>query len=154
MVFHMEIQIVAVLVADWGTSGLSPACNPLSSVLCPLSRSLPLSVVTTHKHRFILYTYSCTSLLYHLPFIDRTCAVCGVQLSSHRALKEHMTIHTNTRLNKCDLCSATFRQISVLYKHKLACHPENAGRFQCELCGKAFNIKSYLQSHMTSHTGN
>lgn len=51
--------------------------------------------------------------------------------------------------HKCDLCSKSFPNPSLLRDHKLA--HSNERNFHCDECGKSFKIKSQLRSHKEYH---
>lgn len=57
-------------------------------------------------------------------------------------------------LNKCHIVPTKFVPTMVIYKcFHLAAHREKKRRVTCELCGKSFFAKTYLDRHMlTTHT--
>ncbi|XP_062334203.1 zinc finger protein 486-like [Osmerus eperlanus] len=72
----------------------------------------------------------------------------GAELSR---LLNNIRSHTRHRKPyRCTACSRTFTQLSSLTTHELI-HTGDK-RHSCDICGKRFIIKGYLQQHMRSHT--
>jgi KRAB domain-containing zinc finger protein len=113
----------------------------------------------------------------HLPLVE--CKICNKMLKTSY-LKEHLNIYHRTEKKfQCKICSKKFKSKKLLYYHqkahekkfscnlckkmfsleiKLKYHKKNVhynpGSFECEICGKKFNEKSYLKSHQATHKKN
>ena len=78
---------------------------------------------------------------------------CGKALKRQETLDQHMQHHTGVKSHKCDQCEMTYFTASALRNHKLGKHTELTHDFLCTYCGKGFSKKTYLQNHITLHTG-
>jgi len=58
---------------------------------------------------------------------------------------------TSDRSHKCDVCGKGFSRKDYLNKHIL-CHTGHRP-YKCDVCGKGFNRKDILNKHMFTHTG-
>lgn len=97
------------------------------------------------------------------------CLLCQKFLTTKRALREHIRIHTGERPIKCEECPAKFRTDQQLCLHKKSMHfpgPQSVkvkSRLRhskhvynsrdkwpnaCKVCGKGFVTKGHLRNHM------
>ncbi|EDV92236.1 zinc finger protein 865 [Drosophila grimshawi] len=83
-----------------------------------------------------------------------TCSICGQQLRNQRALNNHLHNKHNTMpgsspshslaLSICPNCGELPGQ-----NHR--CHSK--AKYACDICGKSFKMKRYLEEHFATHTG-
>lgn len=101
------------------------------------------------------------------------CLLCQKFLTTKRALREHVRLHTGERPIKCEVCPAKFRTDQQLYIHKKKLHfpgTQSVKRQRkvksrlrhskhvynsrdnwpnaCKVCGKGFVTKGHLKNHM------
>ncbi|XP_075945212.1 uncharacterized protein LOC142947482 [Anarhichas minor] len=64
------------------------------------------------------------------------------------------TIHCNTRNGRkvftCDICGKSFKYKAYMQRHRLI-HSDDRP-YSCEICGKRFRYRSYMQRHRMIHT--
>ena len=91
-----------------------------------------------------------------------TCEKCFKVFKDKYNMKQHVqNVHEDIRKYKCKLCNAGFHKMSGLKKHmeketscietpdsKDGAHEDKKILFQCERCGKDFNSKVTLRTHM------
>jgi KRAB domain-containing zinc finger protein len=79
--------------------------------------------------------------------IPCTCDFCGKTMANKRTLQSHIiTVHTNERPFKCNLCPKSF-PFQFLLKDHLLKHSDNR-KFGCEHCGARFYKNSKLTAHI------
>jgi len=78
------------------------------------------------------------------------CKVCGKQMNKG-SLREHMFIHTEAT-HQCPSCPRKFASKALVTRHHKYIH-EDFKPFKCEICGKGFPKKFYLDTHSVVHTG-
>jgi hypothetical protein len=83
------------------------------------------------------------------------CSYCNKLYPSeaHRSKHEN-TVHATELAHQCSECPQRYRHPSSLHKHVLSVHRgQEARRFRCGHCDKAFISNSKLTSHARIHTG-
>jgi uncharacterized Zn-finger protein len=82
------------------------------------------------------------------------CGECGACFKYMKGLNNHSTLHSGEKPFECEYCHMKFFLKETLRAH-MVIH-SNPNRFKCpyENCGKMFNFKTHLQSHVKVHTGN
>ena len=83
------------------------------------------------------------------------CKYCGKVLENEKSIKNHeLREHGNTEYGSiaCQLCGLNFLQNSRLSRHMRDVHSDERN-FICEICSRAFKVKSKLKEHMCTHTG-
>ena len=68
----------------------------------------------------------------------------------HCQLKQHVHIHTDTRLYSCRHCSDCFTWHNQLKTHLLKSHNEGTW-FTCDICQKKWTTKLNLKVHVQRH---
>ena len=86
----------------------------------------------------------------HLP-----CSYCDKLYPSEKHREKHEnTVHATQLAHQCDQCPQGYRHPSSLHKHILTMHSgEDAKKFKCDHCGKAFITNGKLKAHERIHTG-
>ena len=81
------------------------------------------------------------------------CDVCGACFRHKNTLRNHATTHTAEKTFECNYCHMKFFQKQGLRAHVII--HANPNRFKCpyDNCGKMFNFKHHLKSHVKIHTG-
>jgi len=77
------------------------------------------------------------------------CKICSKSFKSAQCLKKHEKTHN--KVHKCDICNKMYPILSKLNQHKKIYH-ENGKSFECEICGKKFNLKVHLKNHQKTHS--
>lgn len=68
---------------------------------------------------------------------------------------EHLRLHLNPDLYKCDICGRSSTSKHNLLLHKQVVHSSSKKLHECEICQRRFNQKPTLMRHMATHaTGN
>lgn len=68
---------------------------------------------------------------------------------------EHLRLHLNPDLYKCDICGRKSTSKHNLILHKQVVHSATKGQHECKVCNRRFNQKGTLTRHMVVHaTGN
>ena len=75
---------------------------------------------------------------------------CDKGFVTKEQLKNHETTHTKSRKYKCDVCGKAFAVKSALTTHITAVHEERKIH-TCEICGKSFADSSNLSKHKQTH---
>ncbi|XP_023951759.1 zinc finger protein 227 [Bicyclus anynana] len=83
----------------------------------------------------------------HIPM---KCKDCDIELPSKKALKFHLDHH---KVNTCPFCNKGYRNIKYFKLHMKYCGKiGNPDTYICDICQKAYQAKSGLNSHMkTAH---
>jgi len=79
------------------------------------------------------------------------CSSCTKVFSCQSALSEHASTHVSRARYRCDTCDKSFSQLRN-YKYHVSVH-RGTKEFAatCNVCGKYFNDRGYLSSHMKIH---
>ena len=75
---------------------------------------------------------------------------CDKGFVTKEQLKNHETTHTKSRKYQCQLCGKAFAVKSALTTHITAVHDEKKTHC-CDICGKAFADSSNLSKHKQTH---
>ncbi|XP_055845291.1 gastrula zinc finger protein XlCGF8.2DB-like [Episyrphus balteatus] len=100
---------------------------------------------------FVKKRYLESHLKYHLGTNLFPCKECGKSSRTARQLKIHMLTHTSKREHICEVCGKSYRLRHHLIVHQKQKH-ENKRDFKCNKCDRAFNTKSFLNTHKLSHS--
>jgi len=84
--------------------------------------------------------------------VPHQCDQCNRVLSSRSNLKKHLITHGVDKPFACDRCDSKFNQNRDLKTHIMQKH-SLVRPHTCKICGKGFVHKSYLEEHITYHTG-
>ncbi|CAB4062967.1 KRAB [Lepeophtheirus salmonis] len=83
-----------------------------------------------------------------------SCEKCGKQFGYKSSLMQHIKLHGDSRVFKCQFCSKSFsplkRLLSTNYMKK---RHKGEKPWKCELCEKAFLHQSTWKYHMMRHKG-
>lgn len=81
------------------------------------------------------------------------CPYCGKMVAAN-TLKRHKLMHTGERPFKCIVpdCEKFFRSTSEVKRHVLYHHTTDRP-YQCDVCGKGFVRKCFLNAHAKIHSG-
>uniref|UniRef100_A0A1A9WFC9 C2H2-type domain-containing protein n=1 Tax=Glossina brevipalpis TaxID=37001 RepID=A0A1A9WFC9_9MUSC len=80
---------------------------------------------------------------------------CGRKMFRRYVFAEHLRLHINPDLFKCDICGRASKSKHNLILHKHLVHNESKQQYECEVCHRMFNQKPTLTRHMAVHaTGN
>lgn len=91
----------------------------------------------------------------HLKLRPHICPHCQRGFSSKYALKTHVRQHTNETPYKCYICAEGFRQNVSLRTHLKSKHNvEESKDFVCEFCEKGFSTDHALKVHLRLHPNN
>ncbi|XP_034490785.1 zinc finger protein 628 [Drosophila innubila] len=143
---HQEQLLTAAMAAAVSTSTSAAAAVPLTSQssATPATASAPTPAPVTVPASPAVEPY--------------TCNICGQQLRNQRALNNHLhnkhsgmaattplaTTSTSLEMPICGSCGElSGRNHRCLSKAKYA----------CDVCGKSFKMKRYLEEHFATHTG-
>lgn len=74
-----------------------------------------------------------------------TCETCGKAFTSKSNLTSHLYVHSDVKNIQCDVCSARFKNMDSLRKHKRTHMEKNIA---CEICGKLYRSTNNLRAHM------
>jgi len=80
------------------------------------------------------------------------CSVCKKAFRLAARLRKHKSVHTGVRPYTCQDCGRRYRTCAYLKTHIRTVHTGEEKKFVCSICGKAFNRKIKLTSHMYVHT--
>ena len=98
------------------------------------------------------------------------CEICGKACAHAYTLKQHVLVHTKSKVFSCDKCDKSYTDPSTLRRHKQRHHKSDTGvsslpgsgrngflsgvsSFICDLCGKELKSSESLKSHKVKHTG-
>ncbi|KAK9876007.1 hypothetical protein WA026_011123 [Henosepilachna vigintioctopunctata] len=91
---------------------------------------------------------------YHSGERKHVCPFCGKRYITASDLYHHEKIHANKRAYGCTECSKAFNTSSDLHKHKICVHMDrNLWKYCCDYCNKRFPLKTNLDTHIKTHTG-
>ncbi|XP_035701337.1 zinc finger protein OZF isoform X1 [Folsomia candida] len=83
---------------------------------------------------------------------QKTCEICGQQLSTSGSYRDHLRVHSEAKDFICEVCGRAFRCQTNLTNHMVS-HAEERP-FKCEECGKAFGKRYILNDHVRkTHRG-
>ena len=69
---------------------------------------------------------------------------CGSQFNNKTAFSDHQNTHTLQRPHSCNICGKSFRQVSVLHKHR---ELHGGKLYRCKDCKMSFSTARQLQFH-------
>jgi len=78
------------------------------------------------------------------------CDSCGKRFNTSKELLVHKRTHTGDKPYKCTTCGLGFAQYGTLKRHKIT-HNKGKKDNVCDLCGKGFDRKDYLNWHKKLH---
>lgn len=95
-----------------------------------------------------------------------TCAICNIIFDCKSKLEIHMTLHNDSTLYRCDVCSKSFKTHSNMMRHmEFYCEPKqiytcesksheklHEMKYICEQCGMEFKRRYGLTKHMRTHS--
>lgn len=91
---------------------------------------------------------------YHSGDRPHICSFCGKGYITTSDLYHHEKIHANKRAYKCNLCPKAFNTSSDLHKHKICVHVDRSEwKYVCNFCDRRFPLKTNLDTHTKTHTG-
>ena len=114
----------------------------LECAYCPQSFTTEVNHRRHLKFSHARLTESCEKCL---------CDLCGRQLSSKKALIQHMRGHTGEKLAECDICGKSFSKWDNLRVHQRIHTGERP--YLCSVCGKGFAQRTSLVHHIRIHNG-
>ena len=91
---------------------------------------------------------------------NTTCEICGKDFPFKGRLQQHRNTVHRTELNvygpkirfPCEQCDRVYKDKGTLKEHMVAEHGVQ-GNYNCEVCGKQFWLKTRLDMHVRTHTG-
>ncbi|VTZ67691.1 C2H2 zinc finger protein Zfp, putative [Plasmodium chabaudi chabaudi] len=89
----------------------------------------------------------------NIPVEIRTCNVCSMVFANKKLMKRHlMSVHTDSRPYKCELCLKTYKRSDHLKKHILT-HEDNKvkTKYKCAICQVEFDTPKELKEHKIRH---
>ncbi|KEG01479.1 zinc finger transcription factor, putative [Plasmodium vinckei vinckei] len=89
----------------------------------------------------------------NMPIEIRTCNVCSMVFANKKLMKRHlMSVHTDSRPYKCELCLKTYKRSDHLKKHILT-HEDNKvkTKYKCAICQDEFDTPKELKEHKIRH---
>ncbi|KAF5283996.1 hypothetical protein FQR65_LT13630 [Abscondita terminalis] len=108
----------------------------------------------TCQQKFVSLVYLKAHKRYHSGERPHICSFCGKGFITGSDLYHHEKIHANKRAYKCDKCPKAFNTSSDLHKHKLCVHQDrNQWKYVCSFCNRRFPLKTNLDAHTKTHTG-
>lgn len=106
------------------------------------------------QQRFASPVYLNAHKRYHSGERSHICSFCGKGFITGSDLYHHEKIHLNKRAYKCDKCPKAFNTSSDLHKHKLCVHIDRSEwKYVCAYCNRRFPLKTNLDAHTKTHTG-
>ncbi|XP_065363150.1 transcription factor grauzone-like [Calliphora vicina] len=119
-------------IAEWKSQLECDVCSEIFSNFDLLKRHFK------DKHNARCYVKCCERTFY------RRCA-----------LVEHIRLHINPEIHKCDICGKLSTSKFNLKLHKRTIHEVTQLTFECTVCQKIFKQKQNLERHLLTHvTGN
>lgn len=96
--------------------------------------------------------FACGFGLQHRGLVKgHSCPHCDKIFDRSSGLREHMTVHSNTKEFVCETCGFATKTNNMLRKHA---HSHNSDRrFKCCECDQVLKSAASLKSHMRQHTG-
>ncbi|CAH2987567.1 unnamed protein product [Chilo suppressalis] len=80
------------------------------------------------------------------------CTVCGKVLKTKISRSNHMENAHSKRQMKCQICYKPMKHYNDRIKHMSEVH-NITHKFQCPICGREYNIKHYLTTHIRQTHG-
>ncbi|XP_018574205.1 zinc finger protein 585B-like [Anoplophora glabripennis] len=91
---------------------------------------------------------------YHAGDRSHICSFCGKGFITASDLYHHEKIHANKRAYRCEICPKAFNTSSDLHKHKICVHLDRSEwKYVCSYCQRRFPLKTNLDTHVKTHTG-
>ncbi|GAW82826.1 zinc finger transcription factor [Plasmodium gonderi] len=84
----------------------------------------------------------------------RTCNVCNMVFANKKLMKRHlMSVHSESRPYKCQICTKTYKRSDHLKKHILT-HKDNKERvkYTCSICQISYDTPKELRTHKIRHS--
>ncbi|XP_038206195.1 zinc finger protein 2-like [Zerene cesonia] len=82
------------------------------------------------------------------------CDHCNKKFKTKPAIKRHLSIHDKLTSYSCSQCNKYFSNHIYLAAHAKRQHPNWNIHFMCNICDKAFLLKSNLKHHLACHSRN
>ena len=106
---------------------------------CPLCAQVFTKLYTFRRHRAEVHSEKKLCV----------CRICKKEFSSQRHLQNHMDVHQNEKIHKCNYCDHACHTASGLRTHKLEIHSNSQKRqYQCDACKQSFRKHSGLKRHV------
>lgn len=108
----------------------------------------------TCGQKFASPVYLSAHKKYHLGERHYICSTCGKGYITASDLYHHEKIHANKRAYRCEKCPKAFNTSSDLHKHRICVHVDRSQwKYVCEHCQRRFPLKTNLDTHVKTHTG-
>ena len=78
------------------------------------------------------------------------CALCSKEYYTKESFDSHLDFHTGVT-HKCTICDKPPFSNSKAFKRHMKWHADGSKMVVCEMCGKQFEYKYRLDSHMSTH---
>ncbi|EDW63029.1 zinc finger protein 628 [Drosophila virilis] len=148
---HQEQLLTAMAAVSTSTSSAAAAAAAAAAVALASQSSTPaVAPATAPANVSALATPAAE------PY---TCSICGQQLRNQRALKNHLHNKHNTATNTTASTSASSPSLALPMCANCGELPGqnhrclSKAKYACDVCGKSFKMKRYLEEHFATHTG-
>lgn len=141
-----DFELTKILNATKLETSMPPAKSPDG-----LSYISPISNESFLSDELILTAVKVESTIFSEDACALKCEVCLKMFTSRATLALHASTHEARARYKCEQCDKCFSQLRN-YKYHVSVH-KGTKEFAatCNVCGKYFNDRGYLSSHMKIH---